>query len=156
MSISSFKQFLNEQEELVIDTDSSIMQSHLDKINEDLDAITASPFTNSAVFMNAVRGTLERYGVLLPANYVMPTLSAEAETVYTLGDSGMYLYICHNLNDGLVEGYAQIVDEEELNSLTEMDFEESEDEPEEVVNQYREPADRRRAADDGGNNDEYA
>jgi hypothetical protein len=160
MSISSFKEFITEQEELVIDTNAELVVPNLDKVNEDLDAVTEAPFVNSAVFMNAVRGTLERYGVILPASYVMPMLSAEAETVYSLGDSGLYLYICHDLHDGLVEGYAQIVTEEDLDDLMSMEDDEDVDSEEETKDSaarthFELPA-KRRSNDDSGNDSEYA
>lgn len=158
MSISSFKEFIKEEEQLVIDikADESPFMTSLDKLNADLDAVTDRPFTNSAVFMNAVRGTLERYGVLLPPNYVIPALAAEAETTYTLGDSGLYLYICHDMNDGAIEGYAQIVNEDELNALTDMGVEDSEDDQDEedVLRKPWIPPARR--DDDSGNDSEYA
>jgi len=155
MTIISFKDYLSEQEKLNIDTDSSILESHVDKLNEDLDAITLNPFSNSSVFMNAIRGTAERYGIILPASVEMPMLSEEAETVYTLGTSGLYLYICHNPgDDNLVEGYAQIVDEEELDDLMSMDEDDEESEAEtEEQKPWTPPA---RRDDDSGNDSEYA
>jgi hypothetical protein len=152
-----FKEFLNESEELHIDLDVEFMLQHLDNLNDALEAVTENSFPNSAIFMNAVRGTLERFGVILPSNYVMPMLSQEAETVYTLGESNMYLYIVHNLQDGLVEGYAQVVNQDELDDLMEMNGFESDDE-EDVDAAKREwiPPDRRKSSDDSGNTDEYA
>jgi hypothetical protein len=150
-----FKEYLNESEELHIDMDTDFMMQHLDNLNDALEAVTEDPFPNSAIFINAVRGTLERFGVVLPPNYVMPMLSQEAETVYTLGESNMYLYIVHNLHDGLVEGYAQIVNEDELNDLVEMNGEES-DEEEDLDAAKREWTPPARRDDDSGNTDEYA
>ena len=129
MPLLNFKEFLNEQEELHLDVNPEIALSQLDKVNADLDSVTEDPFLNSAIFMNTVRGTLERYGILLPPSYVTPTLSVEAETVYTLGSSDHYIYIVHNQNgDGLIEGYAQIVDESDLNDLVDMKGEDEDDE----------------------------
>lgn len=153
----SFKSFITE-EELLIQVHSGAQLS-VEKLNADLDAITERPFVNSAVFTNAVRGTLERYGILLPPSYVMPMLSSEAETVYKLGDLGKYLYVCHDLVDGVVDGYAQIVDEDELNDLIDMDkFKEDSAERDDKIEAAKRmfiPPDRRRAADDGGNTNEY-
>jgi hypothetical protein len=160
MSILKFKEFLNEQEELVIDVQPDVALQNLDGLNSDLDGVTENPFMNSAIFMNAVRGTLERYGILLPPSYVVPTLSAEAETVYTLGESGYYLYMCHNQNkDSLIEGYAQVVDEDELNDLVDMDklaAEEDELENEYSTRKTRNPYPAARRDDDSGNDSEYA
>lgn len=158
MSILKFKEYITEQEELVIDTQTEVLMSQLEKANEDLDAVTEDPFVNSAIFMNAVRGTLERYGIVLPPSYTVPMLSAEAETVYTLGDSGMYLYICHNQNeDSLIEGYAQVVNQEELDDLVDMDkFASEEDEEEGAISSKPDWVPPARAKDDdSGNDSEY-
>lgn len=158
MSLLKFKEFLNEQEELAIDLVSDLPLNNLDGLNADLDSVTENPFMNSAIFMNVVRGTLERYGIIVPQGYEIPTLSAEAETVYSLGDSGHYLYICHNRNeDSLIEGYAQIVTEDELNDLVDMDkFASEEDELESDYSSNKSWTPPARRDDDSGNNSEYA
>lgn len=147
--MKTFKSFMTE-EELLIQVNSGAQLS-IEKLNADLDAVTERPFVNSAVFTNAVRGTLERYGILLPPSYVMPMLSAEAETVYKLGDLGKYLYVCHDLVDGVVDGYAQIVDEEELNDLMDMDkYAENAGEEDPRIQAAKRmfiPPDRKKAAD---------
>lgn len=153
-----FKEFLNEEEQLVIDAPTDLAEVRLDDLNDALEAVTADPFVNSAVFMNAVRGTLERFGIILPPNYVTPMLSAEAETVYRLGESGLFVYIAHNLNDGLVEGYAQVVNEEDLEDLQSLRGEPEEDNGEDydVLKYPQIPADRKKASMDSGNSDEYS
>lgn len=158
MTILKFKEFITEEEQLHIDVDPEQAMKQLDQVNSDLETVTASPFMNSAVFMNAVRGTLERYGIILPPSYVMPTLSAEAETVYTLGETGKFLYICHNPNaDSLIDGYAQIVDEEELDELVDMDKFADQEESLEAEYSVRKPwVPPARRDDDSGNNSEYA
>lgn len=152
----SFKQFITEQEELVLDTpDVKILESNMEVINSDLEAVTNKPFLNSALFVNMVRGTLERYGILIPPGFEMPMLSTEAETVYTLGESGYYLYMVHNLNeDKLIDGYAQIVDETDLNDLMDMDASELTDKEDDYEQKPWIPPARR--DDDSGNTDEYA
>jgi hypothetical protein len=117
-----FSEFLKEEEGDVNATievsNVDYTLSNIDKANEDLDAVTLNPYVNSAMFVNSVRGTLERYGIILPAHSNMQQLSLEGEWVYALGDSGHYIYMVHNLDDeGSVEGYAQIVDSEELEDL---------------------------------------
>lgn len=155
--MQSFKQFIQEETEIHIDVNPEFALSSIDKVNEDLDAITAEPFVNSALFVNAVRGTLERYGIVLPAHSNMQQLDMEGEWVYALGESGHFVYMVHNLNpEGSVEGYAQIVDQEELNDLASMGGIETVD-PDES-NQPSEwkkypPA---RRDDDSGNDAEYA
>lgn len=150
-----FKEFLNEETHVTIDVHPDLALMSIDKVNEDLDSVTLQPFVNSALFVNAVRGTLERYGIVLPAHSNMQQLSMESEVVYALGESGHYVYMVHNLNDeGYVEGYASVVTEEELNDLASLD-----DGEEEEISQPEEP--RRwippaRRDDDSGNTDEYA
>lgn len=155
-NLLKFAEYLSEQEELVLDINPELALQNLEALNDSLDEVTATPFLNSAIFMNTVRGTLERFGILLPAGYEIPTLSAEAETVYTIGDSGYYLYVCHNENgDSLIEGYAQIVNEDELNDLVDMEkFASEEDELEGELEQkpWIPPA---RRDDDSGNDNEY-
>lgn len=163
----NFKEFITESVECtdrgteIAAPDQKLLMNNLAKINQDLDAVTEHPFVNSALYVNAVRGTLERYGIILPAASNMQQLSVEGETIYTLGDSGWYIYMVHNLNkEGYAEGYAQIVDEDELDDL-------AADEaaaPEDVVQPapsgsapprkpWIPPA---RRDDDSGNDNEYA
>jgi hypothetical protein len=127
-----FKQFIAENNvEAVIDVDlKNAPIGDIEKINADLDAVTLNPFVNSALFTNAVRGTLERYGILLPAESNIQQLSLEGEFVYQLGDSGQYVYAVHNLSpEGEVEGYAQIVDGDELADLQSLDTDENDVDP---------------------------
>lgn len=156
--LQSFKQYFTEEEHIELEVDPKLALSNLDKVNEDLDAVTINPFMNSAIFVNAVRGTLERYGIVLPAHSNMQQLSMEGEWVYALGDSGHFVYMVHNLNDeGQVEGYAQIVDQEELDDLASLNDDSDSDELAaspgiEPVRKYP-PA---RRDDDSGNTAEYA
>ena len=157
--MQTFKQFITEEEHIVIDVDPAYALSNIDKANEDLDAVTIEEFVNSAVFVNTVRGTLERYGIVLPAHSNMQQLALEGEYVYALGDSGHFVYMVHNLNpEGQVEGYAQIVDQEELDDLGSLDEpdENEVDEPvkQEVSDWAKYPKARR--DDDSGNTAEYA
>lgn len=152
----SFKDFINEEQSVVIDLENvTFTLENLDKVNEDLDAVTQKPFINSALFVNAVRGTLERFGVALPAHSNMQQLSMEAEYTYALGDSGHYVYMVHNLDeDGNVEGYAQIVDSEELEDLKSLNYDNDADMDQPASPAYKPPPARR--DDDSGNTDEYA
>jgi hypothetical protein len=158
-----FKEFVTEEHTVEVELDNvtpDVVLSHLDKANEDLDRVTAEPFVNSAIFVNAVRGTLERYGIVLPAHSNMQQLSMEAEYTYAIGDSGHYVYIVHNLNpDGYVEGYAQVVDSEELEDLKSMNADEEgaeadDDNSSEPTEWMKYPKARR--DDDSGNTNEYA
>lgn len=156
-----FKQYLEERDNVTIEiTADSGWLPQIGKANEDLEKVTAHPFLNSALFVNAVRGTLERYGILLPAHSNLQQLSMEGEVVYALGDSGHFVYVVHNLDpNGNVEGYAQIVDQDELDSLAVMDRLPDEEEPVDeanpldAVNRMRKQV--RRSNDDSGNTAEY-
>lgn len=156
----TFKQFLNEEEQLSIDgVDAKLLQNNMQNINDALDSVTDGQFVNSALFTNAVRGTLERFGILLPKGYEYPMLSSAAESKYDLSGTGLYLYVTHNMNDdGYVEGYAQIVNSDELDdlgSLSDMDNDNftTVKQPMATTSEYLRRA--RRTDDDSGNNDEY-
>ncbi len=154
-----FSEFIKEEEHIVLDIDlKNAPLGNIEKINADLDAVTLNPFVNSALFVNAVRGTLERYGIVLPAHSNLQQLSLEGETVYQLGDSGQYIYMVHNLNpEGEVEAWAQFVDGEELSALSSLDSDENDVD---VVDDtgptewMKYPKARR--DDDSGNTNEYA
>ncbi len=156
-----FKQFIAEEDDMNVVIDIELKNAPLgdiNKINDDLDAVTFNPFVNSSLFVNAVRGTLERYGIVLPAEAAMAMLSLEGETVYSLGDSGQYVYMVHNLNpEGEVEGFAAIVDGDDLEDLKNLGgFEDEVEEPPVVQGPsewMKYPKARR--DDDSGNDNEY-
>jgi hypothetical protein len=157
-----FKDYLNEMTHVEIDVQPEAWIHQLDKMNEDLEKVTAQPFLNSALFVNMVRGTLERYGILLPPFNNMQQLSMEAEVVYALGESGHFVYMVHNLDPhGNVEGYAQVVTQDDLDALGSMDaggsdegYTDDGDNTLDAINRMRRQV--RRSNDDSGNNDEYA
>jgi len=152
-----FSEFLKEEEYVHIDVDlKNSPLGDIEKINEDLDAVTANPFINSGMFVNSVRGTLERYGILLPAESNMQQLALEGEYIYALGDSGQFVYMVHNLDEnGSVEGYANIVDGDELEDLKSLqDDEPTEDVEPQVSDWAKYPKARR--DDDSGETAEYA
>jgi hypothetical protein len=61
---------------------------------------------------------------MLPDSANMHFLSMSAELVYMLGESNLHLYIVFDTNeDGFVDGYAQIVTDDELEDLVKMDTE---------------------------------
>lgn len=154
----SFKEFLNEEHQ-EIDINPEFALTQIDKINEDLEAVTAKSFVNSALFVNAVRGTLERYGIVLPAYSNMQQLTLEGETVYALGESGYHVYMVWNLDeDHACEGYATIADHEELEdlySLNDEDEEPTEGKPDGEPSEWMKYPKARRD-DDSGNDAEYA
>lgn len=146
-----FKEFIAEQEDMVIDDVPEQLLAQIDTINAELDQITEQPFLNSAIFFNLIRNTLERFGIVIPPGYEMPMLSIDSESAYALGDSGYYIYIVHNTEVGAVIGYAQIVNKQDLDELM-TSF--SNDEGTEVhLNKPWIPPARR--DDDSGNNNEY-
>jgi len=154
-----FKEFLNEEEQ-AIDIDPEFALTQVDKVNEDLEAVTAMPFVNSALFINAVRGTLERYGIVLPAYSNMQQLSLEGETTYSLANTEYSVYMVWNLDeDHGVEGYATLANQEELADLATLN-DDDEDEiptdgkPDQPTEWMKYPKARR--DDDSGNTAEYA
>ncbi len=152
--MQTFKQFLEEAEDLQIEIEPEQFMKQIDSINDALEEVTSEPFINSAVFMNAVRGTLERFGILIPPGYEMPMLSLDAETVYALGESDYSIYIVHNTTPDVgVDGYAAIVNKEDLEDLLQMEPPEPLD-PIPTVSSYLRQT--RRTNDDSGNTDEYS
>lgn len=157
----SFKQFITEQEDVVLSVDKRLMLTQIDDLNSELDSATERAFVNSSIYANTLRNILERYGIVLPAPTVMPMLASDAETVYTLGETEHYLYITHDTNDdGLVEGYAQVVTEDELKSLSSMDssewMEKGEEEDDAEEGMRRTPYARRDDDSGNGNDVQYA
>lgn len=150
-----FNEFLKESVHSVIDIDTKFLENSLDVINTELDVLTEKPYQNAPIFLSQLRGTLERHGMLLPAEATANFLNLGAELVYYLGETGKYLYIVYDTNDdGFVDGYAQIVTNDELSDLLNLD-------PEEVLNTDRDPITMRPSTwyakrdDDAGNSDEY-
>ena len=123
--MQTFNEFLNEAFDEVIQVDARYLEQNMDKINADLDALTDKPYQNAPIFLNQLRGTMERYGMLLPAEATPHFLNLSAELVYALGDSDLYLYVVYDTGeDGYVDGYAQVVTSDELSDLTELDTDE--------------------------------
>jgi hypothetical protein len=151
----NFKEFLNESFGIE-NVDTKLLLSNMEKLNQDLDSVTANPFLNCAIFFNAVRGTLERYGILLPSETKMHVLDMEGEVVYELHGTGHYVYIVYNQNkEGTLDGYAQIVNEDELNSLMALDNFDDVGGDDDVVNTVRVKYPPARRDDDSGNDAEY-
>lgn len=156
-----FSQYLKEQEEIddsLIEVDSIWIDNNMERLNSELDSLTEKPYQNASIMLTQLRGVLERYGILLPPNLTKEFLNLSAEIIYSLGDSQTNLYMVYDTNDdGLVDGYAQIVTEEELQDLLSLNDEEKE----ELVNLDYDSTKQRpstwysRRDDDSGNSDEY-
>ena len=117
-----FSEFLKEENEDVIDTDVRHLEENLDALNAELDTLTTKPYQNAPLMLAQLRGVLEHYGINLPQQATPNFLNLSAELVYTLGDSGKFLYIVYDTNDdAYVDGYAQVVDGEELSMLASSD-----------------------------------
>lgn len=113
-----FKEFLNEATSNVIEVDNRRLEHIKDNMNAELERLTAKPYQNAPIFLNQLRGCLEKNGMLLPASATPQFLNLDAEIVYQMGTSGLNLYIVYNTNeDGYVDGYAQVVDSDELEDL---------------------------------------
>lgn len=116
-----FNQYLAEQY-ASIDTDSNILKNNFDQINSELDVLTEKPYRNAPVFLSQLRGFGDRYNIMLPATATKEFLNLDAELIYSLGSSGYYLYVVYDTNDdGTVNGYAQVVTDDELSELVNTD-----------------------------------
>jgi len=147
-----FNEYLTEENEDVVETDTRHLLENQDALNAELDTLTAKPYQNAPLMLTQLRGVLERYGINLPQQATVNFMNLSAELVYTLGDSGCYLYLIYDTNeDGYVDGYAQVVDSEELSMLASS----------EVLNTdrnliaVRHSDWYRKRDDDAGNSDEY-
>lgn len=153
--MQKFKEFITEALDDVIDVDEKHLEGNMEQLNTDLDAYTEKPFQNAPIFLNQLRGAMERYGMYLPASATAQFLNLNAELVFKLGESPYHLYVVYDTNDdGYVDGYAQVVTADELNSLMSMDMSD-------IVNSDRDQiAVRhsdwyRKRDDDAGNSSEY-
>lgn len=163
-----FSEFLKEAVDEVVEVDDSrrLLQNK-EALNSNLDVLTARPYQNAPIFLAQLRGVLERYGINLPQSATPNFLNLSAELVYalssasssmpagedapTLTDQSLYITF-DTQSDGYVNGYAQIVDKDELKDLLNMDpHEYLEHNP--IKKQWIPPA---RRDDDSGNDSEYA
>ena len=150
-----FNEFLKESTEDVMEVDDQHLLKNMDAINGELDVLTEKPYQNAPIFLAQLRGCLERLGVLLPASATPHFLNLSAELVYTLGDTDHHLYIVYDTNDdGYVDGYAQIVSDEELKDLAGMDRNEILNSDRNLI-AVRHSDFYRKRDDDAGNTDEY-
>lgn len=147
-----FNEFLKEEHEEVIDIDSRYLEQNRDALNSELDVLTLKPYQNAPIFLSQLRGVFNRYGMNLPQRATVNFLDLSAELVYGLGETPYFLYIVYDTNeDGYVDGYAQVVDSDELTTLASS----------EVLNTDRKmiPVRHsdwyRKRDDDAGNSDEY-
>lgn len=150
-----FNEFIAEEFDQVLPVDEKHLESNIDTINAELDALTEKPYQNAPIFLTQLRGALERFAVLIPQEATKHFLNLGAELAYKLGELDQYLYIVYDTNDdGFVDGYAQIVSSDELEDLFDM-------ESSEVLNTDRDPITMRPSTwyakrdDDAGNSDEY-
>ena len=124
-----FKEYINENAAFYsakpIDVDSRRLMQIVNALNAELETLTSKPYQNAPIFLNQLRGSLERNGMMLPAEATPHFLNLSAELIYKMGTTGLHLYIVYDTtDDGYVDGYAQIVDQNELRDLLKMDPEE--------------------------------
>ena len=149
-----FKEYLSESHDEVMPIDSKWLSGNLEAINNELDALTAKPYQNAPIFLNQLRGVFDRFGSMIPQSATAHFLNLSSELVYALGDSGYYLYVVYDTgDDGYVDGYAQVVDSDDLKDLLGMD-------PEEILGDRENMPVRhsdwyRKRDDDAGNSNEY-
>lgn len=159
-SMQNFKQFISEEhnDPMHIEVDSATLVNNKDAMNADFDRLTAMPYQNSIVFYNQLRATLERYGMIIPPGATKHFLNFDGELSFTLGDSPLNLYVVFNTHkNAKVDGYVQVVDEEELQKLMNADDarEEGEDESEDEDEMSDNEKYRKRKDDDSGDDSEY-
>ena len=152
-----FKEYLNENDAYYaskpIEVDSRRLMQIVDSLNAELDALTLKPYQNAPIFLNQLRGCLEKSGMMLPAEATPHFLNLSAELVYKMGTTGLHLYIVYDTSDdGYVDGYAQIVNPSDLKDLLGMDPSEYLGHDEIVQRPSTWYAKR---DDDSGNTDEY-
>ena len=149
-----FREFLQEAADTILPIDAKWLESNVETMNNELDVITQKPYQNAPIFLNQLRGFLERYGTSLPAAATAEFLNLSAELVYALGDSAYNLYVTYDTNeDGFVDGYAQIVNDDDLQDLLDMDSEDILGDREEM--EPRSSISYARRDDDAGNSAEY-
>jgi len=125
--MQNFKTFISEKnddsmESLYIEVDEKTLENNKDMINSYFDRLVATPYTNPVVFYDQVRATLERYGMIVPPHATKHFLNFDAEMVFKLGSSPYFLYVVYNTKPNKrIDGYAQIVDDEELEHLMDDD-----------------------------------
>lgn len=149
-----FNEFLSEEFDQLIQVDARYLEQNLDAVNAELDALTEKPYQNAPIFLNQLRGITEKFGFPLPQSATNNFLDLGAELVYMLGDSNYHLYIVYDTGeDGFVDGYAQVVSDDELQDLLSMDSEEVLDDREEMPVRHSDWY--RKRDDDAGNTNEY-
>ncbi len=121
-----FKEYLNENAAYYapkpIEVDTRRLMQIADSMNAELDVLTAKPYQNAPIFLNQLRGFMEKSGMVLPADATPHFLNLSAELIYAMGTTGYHLYIVYDTtDDGYVDGYAQIVNSEDLRDLLGMD-----------------------------------
>jgi len=152
--MQTFNEFLNEAFDETIQIDSRYLEENMNTINNELDALTEKPYQNAPIFLNQLRGVTEKYGFPLPQSATNNFLDLGAELVYMLGESPYHLYVVYDTSDdGLVDGYAQIVTNEELEDLLNMDSDEILGDRDPMP--IRHSDNYRKRDDDAGNTDEY-
>jgi hypothetical protein len=152
--MQTFNEFLAEQTSDVIQVDNRNIEQNMDSINAELDALTEKPYQNAPIFLAQLRGVTERYGFPLPQSATDHFLDLGAELMYILGTSPYNLYVVYDTNeDGFVDGYAQIVSDDELEDLLGMDSEELLGDREEI--EMRPSTWYAKRDDDSGDDSEY-
>ena len=162
--MQSFKTFINEEHNgpMYIEVDSVTLNNNKDAMNADFDRLTAMPYQNTIVFYNQLRATLERYGMIIPPGATRHFLNFDGELAFKLGEGDLNLYVVFNTHkNAKVDGYVQVVDEEELQKLMSADDprEEEEEGEEEMEDDEEEMGDDneeyRKRDSDAGDTSEY-
>ena len=120
-----FREYLEEASTYALDADDRHITQVASELNAYLDKLTEKSYQNAPIFLNQLRGAMEKYGVLLGSDVTPAFLNLNAELVFSLGTTNLHLYVIYDTTDeGYVDGYAQIVTPDELQELLGMQLEE--------------------------------
>jgi hypothetical protein len=94
-----FKEYLNENAAYYapkpIEVDTRRLMQTVDSLNAELDVLTTKPYQNAPIFLNQLRGFLEKNGMMLPGEATPHFLNLSAELIYKMGATGLHLYIVY-------------------------------------------------------------
>jgi hypothetical protein len=157
--MQSFKTFINEERSgpMYIEADAVTLDNNKDAMNADFDRLTAMPYQNTIVFYNQLRATLERYGMVMPPSATRHFLNFDGELAFKVGEGDLNLYVVFNTHkNSKVDGYVQLVDEEELQNLMNAeDAREEEEEEDEEEEKEEEGEEEEEDEEEMGNNEKY-
>jgi hypothetical protein len=111
--------------------------SELGRINSRFDQVLDGKFALPILIIQAIRAILEQHNLTLPILEIDPEEDEFIFKIIRHDLEDLYLYIAIDRDDrGHYDGYAQIVDEDELNALEDMDMDTDELEDNEIESSW--------------------